>query len=180
MEHKFMLTDELLWDYADGLLNADEKLRVDAFLRQFPEQQARLDAVLTEKRAFATLPLDKPNAGFAQQVMAAWAAEQAPAVAARPAKTKGPDWIMWGLAAVLVLMLVLPIALSPSFAAVDSVVQLTEEYRPQLQVPTFDWAGFFGSALVRNGLLLLLGYMSLQLLDKYLQVRNLRLSAPMK
>lgn len=176
MEHNFILTDELLWDYADGLLDVDEKRRVDASLSQSPENQARLDAVLAEKRVFSALPLEKPQAGFAQQVIAAWAAEQAPALAARPVKTKGQDWVMWSLAAVLGLMLVLPIALSPSFAAVDSVVLITEAYRPQLQVPAFDWAGFFGSALVRNGLLLLLGYMSLQLLDKYLQVRNLRLS----
>lgn len=180
MENNFMLTDEMLWDYADGLLSGNEKDRVEAYLRHFPEQQARLDAVQAEKRAFAALPLEKPNAGFAQQVMAAWAAEQAPAMAARPIKTNGPDWIMWGLATVLLLLLVLPIALSPSFAAVDSMVQVTEAYRPQLQVPAFDWAGFFGSALIRNALLLLLGYMSLQLLDKYLQVRNLRLTASIK
>ncbi len=171
-----MLTDDMLWDYADGFLEGDERLRVDAYLRQHPEQQARLEAILSEKRAFSGLNLEKPNAGFVQQVMAAWAAEQAPAKAVQSAKAKGQDWILWGIAAVFVLMIAVPFLMAPAAATTGPAFQIPEEYIPQFQAPTFDWAGFFSSAWLRNTILLTMAFMGLKILDKYLQVRNLRLS----
>jgi len=176
MENKFLLTDDMLWDYADGFLDRDKKLRIEAFLRQHPEQQARLDAIMSEKRTFTALPLEKPNTGFAQNVMSAWAAEQAPSKAAAPIKTKGRDWILWAISVAFGLMIAAPFLLSTSAAPSELSLQIPEEYIPQFQVPTFDWAGFFNSALLRNTVLLTMAFMGLKLLDKYLQVRNMRLS----
>lgn len=172
-----MLTDELLWDYADGLLDGAEKIRVEAYLRQHPEQQRRFDAIMAEKRAFAGLPLEKPAAGFANQVLAAWAAEQATLKVAAPAKAKGHDWVLWAIAAAFGLLLIVPFLFSPATTAPEWSMNVPEEYVPQFQAPSFDWAGFLSSPLLRNALLLLLGFMSLKLLDKYLQVRQLRLAA---
>ncbi|MBC7774215.1 MAG: hypothetical protein H7246_02155 [Phycisphaerae bacterium] len=176
MENNFMLTDDLLWDYADGFLEGDEKLRVDAYLRQHPEQQARLEAIMAEKRAFSGLTLEKPNAGFAQQVIAAWAAEQAPAKALQPLKAKGHDWILWGIAAAFGLMIAVPFLMAPTAAPAEFAFRVPEEYIPQIQVPTFDWVGFISSAWLRNTVLLTMAFMGLKILDKYLQVRNVRLS----
>lgn len=170
-----MLTDDLLWDYADGFLQADEKQQIDAYLRQHPAQQARLDAILAEKRAFAAVPLEKPNSDFAKQVMAAWAAEQNPVKADVPAKAKGQDWVLWGIAALMVALLFLPILMAPNGAAMDISFQIPEEYVPQFQVPAFDWQGLFGSTWLRTFVLITMAFMSLKLLDKYLQVRNLSL-----
>lgn len=171
-----MLTDDILWDYADGFLKGEEKLRVDAYLQQHPEQQARLETIRAEKRAFLDLTLEKPKAGFAQQVMAAWAAEQAPAKIQVPAKAVGRDWVLWSIAATFGLMLAVPFLLAPSAAPSGLTFQIPAQYLPQVQVPTFDWAGFFNSALLRNFLLLSMAFMGLKLLDKYLQVRRMRLS----
>ncbi|MDO8365473.1 MAG: hypothetical protein Q7T20_01665 [Saprospiraceae bacterium] len=176
MENNFMLTDDLLWDYADGFLEGEEKLRVDHYLRQHPEQQLRLDAILSEKRAFSAMPLEKPNTDFARQVMAAWSAEQAPAKAAAIAKSKGRDWILWGITLTFGLLIAAPFLLFPAATPAGVTIQIPEEYIPQFQVPTFDWAGFFSSALLRNTVLLTMAFMGLKLLDKYLQVRNIRLS----
>lgn len=170
-----MLTDEQLWDYADGFLEADEKQQIDAHLRQHPAQQARLDAILAEKRAFATVPLEKPNSDFAKQVMAAWVAEQNPVKASVPAKAKGQDWVLWGIAAVMLAMLFVPLWLAPSAAPTELSFQIPEEYVPQLQVPAFDWQGLFGSTWLRTLLLITMAFMSLKILDKYLQVRTLSL-----
>ncbi|MFN0176900.1 MAG: anti-sigma factor family protein [Saprospiraceae bacterium] len=176
MENKFLLADDMLWDYADGFLDRDEKLRIDAYLRQHPEQQARLDAIMLEKRAFSALPLEKPNTGFAQEVMSAWAAEQAPSIAAAPVRTKGRDWILWAISVAFGLMIAMPFLLVPSATPSEFTLQIPEEYIPAFQVPIFDWAGFFSSALLRNTVLLTMAFIGLKLLDKYLQVRNMRLS----
>ena len=165
-----MLTDELLWDYADGFLEGEEKLRVDAYLRQHPAQQTRLEAILAEKRAFSALPLETPKAGFAQQVMAVWAAERALAPTVLPAKAKGRDWVLWGIAAAFGLMLAVPILLLPSAAPYMPQWEIPAEYVPQL--PMLDWAGLFSSALLRIAALLALAYGGLRILDKYLQVRT--------
>ncbi len=171
-----MLTDDILWDYADGFLEGEDKLRVDAYLRQHPEQQSRLDAIRAEKRAFLDLTLEKPNAGFAQQVMTAWAVEQAPAKIQAPAKAVGRDWVLWSIAAAFGLLIAIPFLLGSSASPSGLAFQIPEQYLLQVQVPTFDWAGFFNSAVLRNFLLLSMAFMGLKLLDKYLQVRSMRLS----
>lgn len=175
MEKNFIVTDELLWDYADGLLAVSEKQQIDAYLLQHPAQKAQLDAILAEKRAFTTVPLEKPNSDFAKQVMAAWVAEQSPLKASVPAKAKGQDWVLWGIAAGMVAMLFVPLWLAPNAVPTDLSLQIPEEYMPQLQVPAFDWQGLFGGAWLRTLLLITMALMSLKILDKYLQVRNLSL-----
>lgn len=49
MNNNFLLTDEHLWDYADGFLSAEENLRVEAYLHQHPEWQEHLDALYGRK-----------------------------------------------------------------------------------------------------------------------------------
>lgn len=176
MENNFKLTDEILWDYADGFLNGEEKLRVDTYLHQNPAQQARLDSILSEKRSFSALSLEKTDAGFAQQVMTAWAAEQSPAKAALATQKAGRDWILWGIAAAFGLMIALPFLLFPAAAPAAASWQIPEQYVPQVQVPGFNWAGFLNGAFLRNFVILTLAFMGLKLLDKYLQVRNMHLS----
>jgi anti-sigma factor RsiW len=176
MEKNFKLTNEILWDYADGFLNEEDKLRVDAYLRQNPAKQTQLDGILSEKCSFSTLPLEKPNAGFTQQVMSAWTAEQTDKKAPVNVKAIERDWVLWGIAAAFGLIIVLPFLLSPSAAPSTITLHIQEQYMPQVQVPTFDWAGFMNGASLRNFLLLTLTFMGLKLLDKYLQVRNLHLS----
>lgn len=166
-----MLTDELLWDYADGFLEGPDKLHVEAYLRQHPEQKARLDAIMAEKRAFSEISLEKPDAGFAQKVVAAWAKEHAPA----PAKNKGRDWILWSIGLAFALLVALPFLMTPTGSGFS--MQIPKEYIPEWQAPSFDWAGLLGSAVLRNTLLLTLAFMSLKLLDKYLQVRKAHLLA---
>lgn len=176
MKNNFMLTDDLLWDYADGFLEEAEKLQVDAYLRQHPEHQARLQGILAEKRTFSNLPLEKPGSDFANKVMTAWAAEQSPAKAGTIAKPKGRDWILWSIALAFGIMLALPFLMPASEAPTALPLQIPADYLQQVQWPTFDWAGLFNSSLMSYMLLLTLAFMSLKLLDKYLQVRNMRLS----
>lgn len=170
MEKNTMITDDLLWDYADGFLDREETLRVDAYLRQHPEHQARLDAILAEKRAFAALSNEKPDAGFAQQVMATWAAEQ------KPLRAKGRDWVLWGIGAALALMLLLPLWMAQNTAPMGTPLPIPDEILPQVSAPSVDWAGLLNSALLRNALLFSMALMSLKLLDKYLQVQRLRIA----
>jgi anti-sigma factor RsiW len=168
MEHKFMLTDELLWDYADGFLDGVEKQQVETFLRQNPDQKTRLDAILAEKRLLAEYPLETPPVDFARNVMSAWAAEQSPKL---QKAQKGRDWILWGIGLTFGIMLLAPMVLLILSAPAELSVQIPEEYLPQ--VPSFDWAGLLNSALFRNALLFTLALMSLKILEKYLQVRHL-------
>ncbi|HLP93698.1 MAG TPA: hypothetical protein VK168_06655 [Saprospiraceae bacterium] len=175
MEHKFMLTDDLLWDYADGFLSPEETRQVADFLQKHPEYQARLDQIHAEKRAFANLPLENADSGFAQQVMSAWAAEQQPAVAT--AKNKGNDWIFWAASSVIALLVFLPFLLPSKSAAPAKPLEIPEKWNPQWELPSYDWAGLFGNNTTYFLLLATLALLSLKLLDKYLQVRHLQTAA---
>lgn len=171
-----MLTDNLLWDYADGFLSAEEKLRIDEYLRQHPEQKPRLEAVIAEKQAFASLSLEQPDAGFSKKIMAAWAAEQAQSAATAAAKPKGRDWILWAIGSTIGLFLFACIALILASEPAAFSLKVPAEYVPSVQLPTLDWAGYASGAILRNALLLVLGVMTLKILDKYLQVRRLQLA----
>jgi anti-sigma factor RsiW len=163
MENNFLLTDDLLWDYADGFLDATEKAHVEAYLRQHPEWRARLEMVQTERRALLALPVEKPKAGFADGVMAAWVAERAGARTHSAAI--GRDWVMYAIAGVFGLFLLFPLV---ALVLSASSVSIPDTYA--LELPAADWAGLLGSAFVRYALLLALGFASLRLLEKYLQV----------
>ena len=128
MENNFLLTEDMLWDYADGFLPQEEKMQVDAYLRRHPEHQSMLDTILAEKKAFAALPMDRPKPGFADRVMAAWVAEQS----ANPSLSseKGKDWIIWLIAAVFGLFLITPVVVM-----VAGAMQLSPEQLPAIAIP---------------------------------------------
>jgi hypothetical protein len=162
MENNFLLTDDLLWEYADGLLDAAGKAHVDAYLRERPEWRERLEMVLAERRALLDLPMAKPKAGFADGVMAAWVAEQVGAGAQSPAK--GRDWAMYAIAGVFGLFL---LSLLVALLLSASSIPIPDGYAAEL--PMLDWAGLLSSAFVRYALLLTLGFVGLRFLEKYLQ-----------
>ena len=72
----FFLTEEMLWDYADGLLTPEERVKVEAYLQQYPAQQQLLRQVEASREALMSVAMDSPRAGFAHNVMAAWVSEQ--------------------------------------------------------------------------------------------------------
>ena len=167
MENKLLLTDDMLWDYADGFLDAAEKQRVENYLRLNPEGQARLETILAEKRELFSLPLESPDPGFADRVMAAWAAEQ---VHVR-AKAKGKDWIIWLIAGVFGLFL-----LTPVVVMVVAALQLSPEQVPSIaipEMPAVDWSFWANNSFLQYGLLLTAVLLGLRFLDKYLQHRRL-------
>lgn len=166
MNNHFLLTDDMLWDYADGLLPEDMRLQVDAYLQQHPEHRGRLSAIQAEKNAWSALPLEKPNKGFADRVMAAWVSEQAAVKIKAVAK---PDRILSAIAGVFLVFLLIVLVLT-IMAAPYIPVNVPTAYIPQM--PAYDFVGFFGNPALRYGLMLLVAYLGLQILEKYLQQRK--------
>lgn len=167
MENNFLLTDELLWDYADGFLSGAEKIQVETYLAQHPEWRMRLQIIRDEKLELASIPLEAPNPGFADRVMAAWAAEHV----ASKASAKGNDWIIRLIAAVFGLFI-----LTPVIVMVVGAVQLPPEETPAYQLPKLpevDWSVWAGSPVLQYTLLLALAFAGLRFLDKYLQHKRL-------
>lgn len=167
MENNFLLTDDLLWDYADGFLTAEEKTRVDAYLRQHPEWRERLDAVLAEKRAFHAMPLEKPRPGFSDKVMAAWAAETHAAYSASGGK--GKDWIVYLISAVMGLFICAAFVVAGMQAA---PAQLPVEL-PKVAAYQYEWENIFGNKALQYGLFFVLALITLKFVEKYLEQRKM-------
>jgi hypothetical protein len=164
MENNFMLTDDLLWDYADDFLSAEEKVRVDAYLRQYPEWQERLDLILAEKRAYAAMPLEKPKPGFSDRVMAAWATETHANYAAT---AKGKDWIIHLISMVLGLFICAAFVVAGMQAAPANLpVEIPK-------IPAYDWGTVFGNQILQFGLFFALALMALKFVEKYLAQRQM-------
>ena len=168
MENNFLLTDDRLWDYADGFLEGAEKLQVEAYLQQHPDQWKRLEAIQGEKRALAALPLEKPQAGFADRVMAAWVAEQSYTRALAAAKPY--DRILLSIAGAFGVFLILAFILAISMAPEVVPLNIPTQYIPSM--PVVNWALLFDNVIFRNAMILILALLTLQILDKYLQQRN--------
>jgi hypothetical protein len=158
-----MLTDDLLWDYTDGFLTEAEKVRVDAYLRQHPEWQERLDAILAEKRAFHATPLEKPKPGFSDRVMAAWAAETH---ANYVATAKGKDWIIYLISGALGLFICAAFVV----AGMQSAPEKLPVEMPKL--PAYDWSQIFGNQMLQYGLLFALTLLALKFVERYLEQRR--------
>ncbi len=166
MNNNFLLTNEHLWDYADGFLSAEENLRVEAYLHQHPEWQERLDALLAEKRAFSSLPLESPQAGFADRVMAAWAAEQVQAHAKSAPKR---DWIVYAVTGIFGLLI-----LAPLIVVIATSTSATSLQLPDVQLPNANAIGqALNSSAVQFAGLLGLAFALLLLVDKFLHQRRM-------
>lgn len=174
MDTPFILTDDMLWDLSDGLLIGAEKTRLEAYLAEHPAAQQQFQAILNEKQHLTKLHLEVPRTDFSQQVMAAWVAEQ-PHLSTQSSSSKGRDWIFWALLLALGLVFSLPFWLVSSVAPGPELYQIPPEYALDFdfsQVNISDWVSI---GWVRNMSILLLAYMSLMILDKYLLLRNVRL-----
>lgn len=166
MENNFLLTDDLLWDYADGFLDPETTAQVESYLRQHPEWQSRLDTIQTEKKAFMTLNLEQPKPGFADSVMAAWAIEQVQSKASE----SGKDWIIRLIVAVFSLFVLIPLVVM-----VLAAVQVTPSALVPFEIPAMpnvDWAGLFNNSAIHYTLYLGLTFLLLRLLEKVLQQKG--------
>jgi anti-sigma factor RsiW len=161
MDNNFLLTDDLLWDYADGFLDPAVQEQVSAYLRQHPEWQSRLDAVMEDRKALLALPLDKPNTGFGDRVMAAWVTEQVHAKAVRPAN----DWII-RLIAIGFLFFTLTPLLMMVFLASGSEETTTTNVRWQVDLPSVDIAAWLSHPALHYTLYLGITFLALSLIEK--------------
>lgn len=165
MDNHFILTDDILWDYADGLLSASEKAQVEAYLKQHPELAQKLERVLTEKRNFQELSLERPDKGFADRLMAAWVTEQTHA----RAQARKPDWVLSSIALVFGLFLLVAIG-AILMSAPENSFGIPDNLMPEM--PSFDLSGALGNPMLRFGVMLILAFLGLQILDKYLQQKK--------
>lgn len=163
MENNFLLTDNMLWDYADGFLSPEEKKQVDAYLHLHPEWKAHLDAILKDKKAFADLSPDRPDAGFSDRVMAAWTVEHVRSKATKP----GTDWIVRTIAIVFGFFVLVPV-----FMIIFSAVQISPSELIPFEMPALpqvNWAGIMGHPAMHYTVYLGLTFLFLRLLEKYLR-----------
>lgn len=164
MDNHFLLTDDLLWDYADGLLSLAEKQQVDAYLQQHPAWQHKMEAVLTEKKSFSQLSLSKPHPGFSDRVMAAWALEHV----GKKSASAGQDWIIRAIVIVFGLFVLTPliamvvIGLQTALPVVSLPVELPS-------APKINWNKMLGHPALYYSVLLGMTYLVLRLLEKFLQ-----------
>lgn len=159
------INEDILWDYADGLLTPAERLEVDAYLRQHPEYQVQLNEVLAFRAQMHATPLEKPRAGFTDRVMAAWATEQMQAY--QPPANR--DWIVFSVAAAFGLF-ILSAFVSVVFTVTGSISAPLPLELPSMQLP--ELGGVFQSRLLQLLLPVALAVMTLLLLDKYLRHRK--------
>ncbi|MEO6760443.1 MAG: hypothetical protein ABIO24_13375 [Saprospiraceae bacterium] len=168
MENNSLFPDDLLWEYADGLLDAAAYQRVTDQLRRQPDAQSRLDAILAEKKAFASVPLEAPPAGFADRVLAAWTLEQ---MQLRSAPEKGRDWMILLITGGFGLLLLVPV-----LALIITAIRSGASAMPfNYQLPTVNLSGVLGNTSLHYGIGLAFVFISLRLLDSYLhQAKSLR------
>jgi len=167
MENTFFLTDDLLWDYADGFLTGAEQQQVEAYLGKHPEWQIRLQQIRDEKRELAALPMETPSPGFADRVMAAWAVEHVK----KTAETNGKDWVIRLIAVVFVLFVLTPAIVMVVAALQIPAAEAPAFELPQVSLPVEQWDSWLTSPVLLMGLMLAFVFFGLRFLDKFLLQR---------
>ncbi|MBK8556120.1 MAG: hypothetical protein IPL65_10310 [Lewinellaceae bacterium] len=170
MNQPFLLTDDLLWDYIDGFLDAPEQLRVEAYLSEHPAWQAKLAAIKAEQQQLMAAPLEKPDTLFADKVLRAWASEQVGEHALQSAPAQR-DWIIRAFAIVMGVLLTAPLLLF-----VMSAVKAKPSNLPPISIPSVDMGpmlDWISLPAVQLGMVSLLALGFLQLLDRYLHAKLL-------
>ncbi len=166
MENNFLLNDELLWDYADGLLDPVQQQQVTMYLEQDKTLKARLNAIVLEQQRLGALPLEKPQAGFADRVMAAWALEQR----VQKAMPAAPDWILRLIPVVFAILILMPL-----LGLLSGGMQYSIPLRNlPFELPAFPidaFLSFSASPVLFYGVLFVLVFLTLRIFEQFLQLR---------
>jgi hypothetical protein len=70
------ITDEQLWDLADGLLSNAQKIEIEQELKLNAALQIRFGQIQTQKTLFSMSEMEKPKSDFAAQLLQNWQTEQ--------------------------------------------------------------------------------------------------------
>ena len=70
------ITNEQLWDLADGLFSDAQRIEMEEKIKQNSELKRRFDTILAEKRLFSISLMEKPKSDFAAQLLQNWQEEQ--------------------------------------------------------------------------------------------------------
>lgn len=160
------LNEDLLWDYADDLLDAQTRQAVEAQLSQSPEWQREMVAIQAAKAQLKAMTLDKPRRDFTDRVMAAWATEQT--LAYKP--DRGKDWIVYMISALFGVFIFIPfIMLIGRLATFQSSTPMP------VKMPDFNFGQFLEglnfSGAIFAGFVVLCVF-SLLILERFLRYRK--------
>jgi hypothetical protein len=106
LKNGIQIDEELLFDYADGLLFDADAAELAQLIRSNATLRSQYESVMAQRQALrAVLRLEAPDKGFSAQVLAKWQAEQVQATRPKPVR----DWrlvvVPVGLSALLMLSL---------------------------------------------------------------------------
>jgi hypothetical protein len=163
---KTHINEDLLWDYADGLLDAPEKAALGNQLLEAPEWQQTLDGIMALKAQLHATPLEKPRRDFSDRVMAAWANEQLTAF--KP--DKGKDWIVYLISALFGLFILVPFILY-----IGQLSSLNLGDGPVWELPKLDisrWTDRLNLGSVMLAGLIILCLLTVLFLDRFLRHRQ--------
>ncbi len=160
------INEDLLWDYADGLLDAPERAALENQLLEAPEWQQTLDGIMALKAQLHATPLEKPRRDFSDRVMAAWADERMTAF--KP--DKGKDWIVYLISALFGVFILVPFVM-----LIGQLSTLNIGSGTPLELPTVDisvWMDSLnlGSAMLAG--LVILCLLGVLFLDRFLRHRQ--------
>ena len=102
MKEQFQINEEMLWDYADGLLPEAETAFVRDVLESSEQWSAVLADIQAQKQLFSELPKQSPRMGFSANVMAAWNSEQSKVAQRRAKKDHLLQGVFWFMGTMLV------------------------------------------------------------------------------
>ncbi len=71
------ITDEQLWDLADGFLSNAQKIEIEQKINQNSDILARFENIQAQKRLFSMTEMEKPTSDFAAKLLQKWQTEQA-------------------------------------------------------------------------------------------------------
>lgn len=159
--------EERLWDFIDGLSDADEKSAIEKLIEENLEWKRTYRELLEAHRLLQESDLDQPSMRFTRNVMEEIAKYKvAPATSSYINKK-----IIWGIGGFFLVMIVG--FLVYGFSQVNWTATSGTDPLSQINIDKFNWSRFFSSTYT-NIFMMINVVLGLILLDMYLQRKKVK------
>ncbi|SMO51790.1 anti-sigma factor family protein [Solitalea koreensis] len=167
------ITEEQLWDYADGLLSADEAKEIHSLIAADPSLQKKLEEIKAISKSLAEMTLETPSVDFTSKVISAWKTELA---SPKPAalKTIVNKKIIYGVAGLFVVSILALLAYTVAATVNVPASGIYDLSKYSSSLPKVNADVIFSNKLFYQLFFLLDVVLLLIFVDKYLRVKKLK------
>ncbi|UKJ08109.1 anti-sigma factor family protein [Solitalea lacus] len=164
------ITEEQLWDLADGLIQEPQAGELMRYIEEHPVLKKKLDEIKALNASLASIPLEAPSANFTAKVMAQWRTETSPSAL----KTLVNRKIIYGIAAVFGVLIISLLIYTIGSTTPEPSAQYMAKSEQVQEVVNSQIDSFLGNKTFWFSFLMIDAVLLLVFIDKWISGKRLK------